>query len=172
MRRILHFIQVLLTPAVAAPTFPFAASARWQPSEETRAMTDLPVQDAGSAGHPPVNAATLVYVLFAIAVVGTLLSHGLIVFAPLVCLVGIVGVIVAYVKIGEARGTWVASHFTWLIRTFWWSLVWDVIGVLLFVTLIGIPFAIAIFVGTSIWGIYRLVRGFLWFKDNQPVPAL
>jgi uncharacterized membrane protein len=44
--------------------------------------------------------------------------------------------------------------------------------VLLFVTLIGIPFAIAIFVGTSIWGIYRLVRGFLLFKDNQPVPGM
>jgi len=135
-------------------------------------MTDLPVQDAGRTGNPPVNAATLVYVLFAIAVVGTLLSHGLIVFAPLVCLAGIVGVIIAYVKRSDAQGTWVASHFTWLIRTFWWSLLWDVIGVLLFVTLIGIPFAIAIFVGTSIWGIYRLVRGFLWFKDNQPVQGL
>ena len=135
-------------------------------------MADLPVQDVGSTGNPPVNAAMLVYVLFAIAVVGTLLSHGLIVFAPLVGLAGIVGVIVAYVKLGDARGTFVASHFTWLIRTFWWSLLWDVIGVLLFVTLIGIPFAIAIFVGTSIWGIYRLVRGFLWFKDNVPVPGM
>ena len=28
----------------------------------------------------------------------------------------------------EAAGTWVASHFTWLIRTFWWSLLWAVIG--------------------------------------------
>ncbi len=139
-------------------------------------MAELQVEGPGSAGNPPVNAATLIYVLFAIAVIGTLLSSGLVVFAPLVCLAGIVGVIIAYVKRGEAQGTWVASHFTWLIRTFWWSLLWDVIGVLILVTLglilIGIPIAIAIFVATSIWGIYRLVRGFLLFKDSQPVPGM
>jgi uncharacterized membrane protein len=139
-------------------------------------MAELQVEGPGSAGNPPVNAATLIYVLFAIAVVGTLLSSGLVAFAPLVCLAGIIGVIIAYVKRGDAQGTWVASHFTWLIRTFWWSLLWDVIGVLILVTLglilIGIPIAIAIFVATSIWGIYRLVRGFLLFKDSQPVPGM
>ena len=139
-------------------------------------MANLPLENAGTAGHPPVNAATLVYVLFAIAIVGTLLAHGLIVFAPLVGLAGIAGVIVAYVKRGEAEGTWIASHFTWLIRTFWWSLLWDVIGALILVTLglilIGIPIAIAIFVATSIWGIYRLVRGFLAFKDSAPIPGV
>jgi uncharacterized membrane protein len=139
-------------------------------------MAELQVEGPGSAGNPPVNAATLIYVLFAIAVVGTLLSSGLVAFAPLVCLAGIIGVVIAYVKRGDAQGTWVASHFTWLIRTFWWSLLWDVIGVLILVTLglilIGIPIAIAIFVATSIWGIYRLVRGFLLFKDNQPVPGM
>jgi uncharacterized membrane protein len=134
-------------------------------------MADPQVRDAGSAGNPPVNAATLVYVLFAVAVLGTLLSSGLIAFAPLVGIAGIVGVIIAYVKRGEAEGSWVASHFSWLIRTFWWSLLWDVIAVLLFVTLIGIPFAIAILVATSIWGIYRLVRGILLFKDNAPMPG-
>jgi uncharacterized membrane protein len=135
-------------------------------------MADLPVQSAGAAGNPPVNAATLVYILFAIAVVGTLASSGLVAFAPLVCLAGIAGVIVAYVKRGDAQGTWVASHLTWLVRTFWWSLLWDVIAVLLFVTLIGIPIAIAILVATSIWGIYRLVRGFLSFKDSEPIPGV
>ncbi len=134
-------------------------------------MAELQAQDAGSAGQPPVNAATLVYVLFAIAVIGALAAHGLIVFAPLVGLAGIVGVIVAYVKRGDAQGTWVASHFTWLIRTFWWSLLWDTIAVMLFVTLIGIPLALAILVATSIWGIYRLVRGFLAFKDSAPLPV-
>jgi uncharacterized membrane protein len=135
-------------------------------------MADLPVQSPGTAGNPPVNAATLVYILFAIAVIGALAAHGLIVFAPLVGLAGIVGVIIAYVKRGEAQGTWVASHFTWLIRTFWWSLLWDTIAVLLFITLIGIPLALAILVATSLWGIYRLVRGFLAFKDSAPIPVV
>lgn len=135
-------------------------------------MAELQAPDAGAAGHPPVNAATLVYVLFAIAVLGALAAHGLIVFAPLVGLAGVVGVIIAYVKRGDAQGTWVASHFTWLIRTFWWSLLWDTIAVVLFVTLIGIPLALAILVATSIWGIYRLVRGFLAFKDSEALPGV
>ena len=135
-------------------------------------MADLQVTDTGTVVHPPVNAATFVYLMFGIAVVGTLLSSGLAAFAPLFGIAGIVGVIIAYVKRSEARGTWVDSHFTWLIRTFWWSLLWDMIAALLFITLIGIPFAIALLVGTSIWGIYRLVRGFLQFKDSQPMPGM
>ena len=76
---------------------------------------------------------------------------------------------------GEARGTWVESHFTWLIGTFWWSLLWDivaiVVGVLTFWILgLGILLAIIILAATSIWVIYRVVRGYLAFKDSQPVP--
>ena len=45
----------------------------------------------------------------------------------------IVAVIVNYVKLDDARGTWLESHFRWQIRTFWWGLLWGVIGsVLLF----------------------------------------
>lgn len=135
-------------------------------------MADLPVQSTGTAANPPVNAAALVYLLFAVAAIGALVAHGLIVFAPLVGLAGIVGVIIAYVKRGDARGTWVASHFTWLIRTFWWSLLWGVIGAVAFITIIGIPIAIALFVGASIWGIYRVIRGFLSFKDSAPMAGM
>lgn len=139
-------------------------------------MAEIPVPSGGVVGSPPTGAAALAYVLFAVAVASALVSHGLIVFAPLVGIAGIIGIIVAYVKRGDVQGTWVASHFTWLIRTFWWSLLWGVIGALILVTLglvlIGIPIAIAIFFATSIWGIYRLVRGFLLFKDSQPVPGI
>jgi uncharacterized membrane protein len=135
-------------------------------------MADIPV--AGSTAPAPTGAATFAYVLFAVAVVSAIVSHGLVVLAPLVGLAGIVGVIAAYIGRGSARGTWVESHCTWLIRTFWWSLLWGVIGGLILVTLglvlVGIPIAIAIFFLTSIWGIYRVVRGFLLFKDSAPVP--
>ena len=61
-------------------------------------------------------------------------------------LVGIAGLIVAYVKRDDARGTWVASHLTWLIRTFWFSFLWGIVGgivlVVLGIILIGIPIAI------------------------------
>lgn len=140
-------------------------------------MADFPPPTSNASSLPapdlPVTAAVITYALFAVAVVSALVSSGLVVFAPLVGLAGIVGVIIAHVKRGEARGSWLESHFSWLIRTFWWSLVWDLLAGLVLVTLglilIGIPIAIAMFALTSIWGIYRVVRGYLAFKDSKPV---
>jgi uncharacterized membrane protein len=86
-------------------------------------------------------------------------------------LVGIAGLIVAYVKRDDARGTWVASHLTWLIRTFWYSLMWGVVGWLFAVTIIGLLLAIPIWVAASIWVIYRVIRGYLLFKDSKPIPG-
>ena len=141
-------------------------------------MPDFPADSAakGAAGEAPVSATLLVYVLFAIAAVAGLVGHGMMVGAPLLTIIGIVAVIIAYVKRDDARGTWAASHLTWLIRTFWWSFLWNCIGWLVLVTLgiilIGFPIAIGIWVVTTIWVIYRLVKGYLLFKDSQPIPGV
>ena len=91
-------------------------------------------------------------------------------------LLGIIGVIVCYVKRDEASNTWVASHLTWLIRTFWWSFLWDLIGLVILIVLglilIGIPIAFGIWFVTAIWVIYRVVRGYLLFKDSKPIPGI
>lgn len=142
-------------------------------------MADYPaeVQVAPNpAANPPVSAALLVYALFGIAAIVGIVGHGMAVGAPLLTLVGIVAVILAYVKRGDAHGTWVESHLTWLIRTFWWSLLWNLVGGLVLITLgiilIGIPIAFAIWIATTIWVIYRLVKGYLLFKDEKPVPGM
>jgi uncharacterized membrane protein len=126
--------------------------------------------------QPPVNAALLVYALFAVAALAGVASHGFPLFAPLLGLIGIVAVIIAYAKRADAAGTWVASHFHWLIRTFWWSLLWAMLGGLVLVTLglilIGIPIAYAIWAVDTIWVIYRVVRGYLLFHDSKPVPGM
>ena len=114
--------------------------------------------------------------LFGIAAVVSIAGYGMAAGAPLLTIIGIVAVIIAYVKRDEARGTWTASHVTWLIRTFWWSFLWNVIGMLVLFTLglilIGIPIAYGIWIATTIWVIYRLVRGYLYFKDSQPIPGV
>ena len=135
-----------------------------------------PLPPPATTAQPPVTATLVAYALFGIAAITGLVSSGLVHFAPLVALAGIVGVIVCYVKRGEARGTWVESHLDWLIGTFWWSLLWDVvaivIGVLTFWILgLGILLAILILAATSVWVIYRVVRGYLAFKDSQALPA-
>ena len=122
-----------------------------------------------------ISAGVLAYALMAIAAVMGFASHGFPLFAPVVGLLGIAALIVCYVKRGDAPGAWVDSHFTWLIRTFWWSLIWGIVGWMVLLTLglilIGIPIAFAIWIALDIWVIYRLVRGYLLFKDSRAIPG-
>ena len=135
-------------------------------------MAEFPAPQSGTGtSGTPVGAGVLAYALFGIGAVLEIARSGLAAPAPFLTLIGIVAVIVCYVKRDDAAGTWVASHFAWLIRTFWWSLLWAAIGWVLFLTLIGIPFAIGIWIVTSIWVLYRVVRGYLAYKDSRPIPG-
>ena len=87
----------------------------------------------------------------------------------------IIGVIINYVMRSDANGTWLASHFRWQIRTFWLAA-----GASLLLALISAPLVLALglglltwFVGifaVGIWAIYRIVRGWLKLRDQQPMP--
>jgi uncharacterized membrane protein len=137
-------------------------------------MADFPApQSATGVAAAPVSAGVLAYALFAIGAVVEIASRGFMSPFPLLTVFGIVGVIVCYVKRGDARTTWVASHFTWLIRTFWWSFLWCLIGwvILIATILIGFPITFAIWFAVAVWVIYRVVRGYLLFKDSKPVPG-
>lgn len=136
-------------------------------------MADYPApQSAPGTATAPVSAGVLAYALFAIAAVLEIAKTGFLAPAPFLTIIGIIAVIICYVKRDDAVGTWVASHFTWLIRTFWWSLFWAVAGWIAFVTLIGIPIAFAIWLACAIWVIYRVVRGYLLFKDSKAIPGV
>jgi uncharacterized membrane protein len=87
----------------------------------------------------------------------------------------IIAVIINYVKKGEARGTWLESHFRWQIRTFWYALAWVVLIVLVggALTLVLVGFAI-LWVGLfllGVWAIYRIARGWLALRDRRPMPV-
>ena len=82
----------------------------------------------------------------------------------------IVAVIINYVKRGEAAGTFLESHFSWQIRTFWFALAWTVVSWLLIFTLVGIPLAWALILAVSIWIAYRVIRGWLALSDGKPMP--
>ncbi len=118
----------------------------------------------------------LAYALMGIGAVAALVSSGFPAVAPLMGILGIAGIIVCYVKRDDARGTWVASHFRWLIRTFWYSLLWGAVGgivlVVLGLILIGIPIAFAIWAVASLWVLYRVIRGYLLFNDSKPIPGM
>lgn len=77
----------------------------------------------------------------------------------------IIALIINYVKRSEVKGTWLETHFKWQIRTFWWSLLWGIVGFVSFYFLIGIPIVIA----AGIWFIYRIVKGWLRLNDQKPM---
>ena len=125
-----------------------------------------------SSRQPPVTATLVVYLLFGLAAIGGIVGHGMLVGAPLLTIIGVIAVIVAYITRSNAQGTWTASHLSWLIGTFWWSFLWNCLGWILVITLIGIPVAWAIWVACAIWVIYRVVRGYLLFKDSRAIPGV
>jgi len=85
----------------------------------------------------------------------------------------IVAVIINYVKRGEARGTWLESHFTWQIRTFWYAFAWSclvfLLGGLLLIVVVGLAiWAVGFFI-LGIWAIYRIARGWLRLRDHRAI---
>ena len=85
----------------------------------------------------------------------------------------IIAVIINYVKRGEARGTWLESHFDWQIRTFWFAAIWS-----LFVFLLGLPLTLVIigfgiwavgFFILGVWAIYRIAKGWMRLNDRKAV---
>lgn len=77
----------------------------------------------------------------------------------------IVGIIINYVKKEDVTGTWLESHFRWQIRTFWFGLLWAVIGGLTAFILVGF----AVLFANFCWIIYRIVKGWLNLNDGKPM---
>src|SRR5262249_60271759 len=107
------------------------------------------------------NWTQLIYALHALSLLVGIVGVATIIGAFLTGWPSIIAVILNYVKRSEVRGTWLDSHYSWQIRTFWYALLWVVIAAILFITLIGIPFAWAIWLITGIWVLYPIIRACL-----------
>jgi uncharacterized membrane protein len=95
----------------------------------------------------------------------TMVIYALYAASFVVGITAIVAIIINYVKKDDVVGTWLESHFRWQIRTFWFALLWCVIGVPLSFVVIGIPILFA----AGIWVIYRIVKGWLRLSENKPM---
>jgi uncharacterized membrane protein len=104
----------------------------------------------------------LAWWLYMVHAVSFVFSLGMFSFIPL---------IINYVKREDAAGTFVHSHHTWQIRSFWWYLAWMALGALLFISIVGIPLAWLVWAGAWVWKAYRLLKGFLDLNDNKPMPV-
>ncbi len=113
----------------------------------------------------------VIYGLHAFSVLAGIVTPAFIITAFLLGWPSIIAVILNYIKRPEAAGTFLESHFRWQIRTFWYAALWCAVGAVLWVTLIGIPFAIGLWIGTGIWVAYRVIRGWLALLKDQPMPV-
>lgn len=104
------------------------------------------------------SAKTTAWWLYVVHAVSFVFSLGLFSVIPLV---------INYAQRPGTAGTFVHSHHTWMIRSFWWYVVWVVVGGLAFATIIGIPIAYLIWLGAWLWKAYRLVVGFIRLSNNE-----
>jgi uncharacterized membrane protein len=79
---------------------------------------------------------------------------------------GLVGIVLAHVWQGDNREAWAASHFTYLIRTFWFGLLASVIAGLLSLVLIGF----LLFPLIAVWVGVRSVMSLVKAQKNEPMP--
>jgi len=91
--------------------------------------------------------------------------YGLYAASFLVGITSIVAIILNYVKRGDVAGTYLESHFTWQIRTFWIGVIVAIVGALLMLVLVGW----LVWLADMVWVIYRLVVGGLKLSESQPI---
>jgi uncharacterized membrane protein len=129
-------------------------------------------QQGNSEPMPSVlSVAHLVYALHTLAIVIGIVGAATVIVSFVSGLPSIVAVILNYVKRGDARGTWIASHYRWQIRTFWFTLLWALIGWVLVITIIGMVVGVPVLIALTLWLIYRIGRGWLRLRDRRPMYA-
>lgn len=112
-----------------------------------------PVAEQADATAPLKATTSLVYLLQALSFVLGVTS--------------VIGVVVNYLRLADVRGTWLESHFVWQIRTFWFQLLWGLIGLVTSVFLIGF----LIWAGVYFWTLYRVVKGWANLAEERPMYA-
>jgi len=135
-------------------------------------MTDIDaVVEAAAPRQGQVTLTHVMYGLHAFSAITGLMSAALVVTAFLTGWPSIIAVVMNYVKRSEAAGTFLDSHFSWQLRTFWFALLWVVIGWLMIVTIIGAVIGVPILLGVGVWVLYRIARGWINLADRKPMPV-
>lgn len=142
--------------------------------------------DAGNANSGK-DTAWIAYILHAVGYLSAMMWPALI------------GLVLNYAKRGAARGGYVDSHHEWLIRTFWYGLLWYLLSlgallwtawpvvqsvlrsisapgsiVLDWATILAVLGAATLggigLLVTWLWLLYRVIRGVISLANSQPMP--
>ena len=111
----------------------------------------------------------IIYALHAIAVLVGVTSAATVAGGFVFGLPSLIAVFINYLKRSDVNGTWLESHFSWQIRTFWFTFLWLVVYGLLIITIIGIPIAWILIAVLGLWVGYRVIRGWVALFSERPV---
>lgn len=116
-------------------------------------MNDILTNDADQATESERTTLTIGYVLH---VIGPFTAF----------LLNLAGLVLNHIKAAETNNHYIRSHHVWMLRTFWWSLLWSIIGGVLCLILVG--YVVLAVVG--LWWLYRVIRGLINYAEKKPMP--
>jgi uncharacterized membrane protein len=111
----------------------------------------------------------IIYLLHFFSALTGLLTPAFIVTAFLTGWPSIIAVIMSYFWRNDADGTYLESHFSWLIRTFWFTVLWLIVAWFFIVTIIGMVIGIPMLLTVGIWVMYRLLKGIFAMNGRRGV---
>lgn len=129
----------------------------------------VPTPDQQVVRPSLVQLTHIIYGLHAIAVLVGVTSASTVAGGFVFGLPSLIAVFINYLKRSDVNGTWLESHFSWQIRTFWFTFLWLVVYGLLIITIIGIPIAWIMIALLGLWVGYRVIRGWVALADSRPV---
>jgi uncharacterized membrane protein len=154
-------------------------------------LPTTPAADAPTLREPHPSLVTLLHVTYLLHGIG--LGIGAFAAATVIGVLGfgwssMLAVVLDYLKRNDARGTWLESHFTWQIRTFWIAFTVAVAiglaGIGLVIGAItaagagadpsGFSFGFlawaAAWILVGVWSLYRVIRGWSALGGRRAVP--
>ncbi len=77
----------------------------------------------------------------------------------------VIALIINYIKRGDEAEPLYMLHHSYMIRTFWWTVLWLILTSPLYLLLV-LPGVIAHGI-VGLWYLYRCIKGWLRFNDNR-----
>lgn len=78
----------------------------------------------------------------------------------------VAGAVLNHIKAAETQNHYIRSHHVWMLRTFWWTLLWSILCIPLFFVVVGF----FLYAAVGLWWLYRVVRGMINFTEKRPMP--
>ena len=169
------FNSTTTSESAMEPTRPFTE--KTEPSLDESASTS---NDSETAGPDAVSEASVVNTVTAansqsLSALQTIchINYALQATSYFIGITVLVALVLAYIKLDDARGTYYEQHLRWQIQSFWRGLLLlialVVVGGIFVLVTFGIGYLIVapLIIAWFIWTIYRIAKGWIYLADNK-----